>query len=73
MTRPDVEPLREILHAALKRYLTVRPHGFELTPGQTLRQTIEVRILSTGATRTLHQNRKSDTLFADPATSVGLI
>ncbi len=58
MTRPDIEPLREILHAALKRYLTVRPHGFELYPGETLRPTIEVRILSIGAARTWYQNRK---------------
>ena len=58
MTRPDVEPLREILHAALKRYLTVRPRGFELAPRETLRPAIEVRILNTGAARTLYQSRK---------------
>ena len=58
MIRPDVEPLREILHAALKRYLTVRPRGFELTPGETPRPAIDVRILNTGAARTLYQNRK---------------
>ena len=58
MTRPDVEPLREILHAALKRYLTVRPRGFELRPGETPRPAIDVRILNTGAARTLYQNRK---------------
>lgn len=58
MTRPDVAPLREILHSALKRYLTVRPRGFELSPGQTLQPNIEVRILSTGAARTWYQARK---------------
>ena len=58
MIRPDIQPLREILHAALKRYLTVRPHGFELNPGETPRPILEVRILNTGAARTLYQNRK---------------
>ena len=58
MNRPDVAPLCEILHAALKRYLTVRPRGFELAPGQTPRPAIEVRILSTGAARTLYQERQ---------------
>ena len=58
MTRPDVQPLREILHAALKRYLTLRPLGFELNPGEKLCPTLEVRILSTGAARTLYQQRK---------------
>ncbi len=58
MNRPDVQPLREILHAALKRYLTVRPHGFELNPGETPRPILEARILNTGAARTLYQQRK---------------
>jgi len=58
MSRPDLEPLREILHAALKRYLTVRPRGFELDPGETPRAAITARILNTGAARTLYQHRK---------------
>lgn len=58
MTRSDVTPLREILHGALKRYLTVRPRGFELCPGQTPRPAIEARILNAGAARTLYQDRK---------------
>ena len=57
MTRTDIEPLREILHAALKRYLTVRPHGFQLSAGDTLRPVIEARILNSGAARTLYQDR----------------
>ncbi len=36
----------------------MRPHGFELSPGETLRPTIEVRILSTGAARTWYQARQ---------------
>jgi hypothetical protein len=68
MTRADVEPLREILHAALKRYLTVRPHGFELHPGDTLQPMIEVRILSTGAARTRYQDRKPQCRSLDAIT-----
>ncbi len=51
MPRPDVQPLREILHAAFKRYLTVRPLGFELQPGEPPRPTLEARIVSSGADR----------------------
>lgn len=58
MSRPDVDPLREILHRALVRYLTVRPGGFELQPGAPLRQSLETRILSYGGARTLYENRK---------------
>ena len=58
MPRADVQPLREILHAAFKRYLTVRPRGFELQRGEPLRPTLEVRILNSGAARTLYQQRK---------------
>jgi hypothetical protein len=58
MPRADVQPLREILHAAFQRYLSVRPHGFELQPGEPLRPTLEGRIVSRGAARTLYQQRK---------------
>ena len=58
MSRADVEPLREILHGALKRYLTVRPRGFELAPGETPRPAITARILNAGAARTLYQDRQ---------------
>jgi len=57
MTRPDVQPLREIIHSAIKRYLTVRPRGFELKPGEAPRPTLDARILSLGAARTLYQHR----------------
>jgi hypothetical protein len=43
---------------ARRRYLTVRPHGFELHPGERLRPVLAVRILGFGSARTLHQNRK---------------
>ena len=56
--RPDVEPLREILYRALVRYLTVRPRGFELQPGERLRPVIEARILGHGGARTFYKDRK---------------
>ena len=58
MSRADVEPLRELLHRALVRHLTVRPRGFELNPGERLRPVLEARILSFGSARTLYQDRK---------------
>ena len=56
--RRDVEPLREILHRALVRYLTVRPGGFELQPGERLRPVVEARILGYGGARTFYQDRQ---------------
>jgi hypothetical protein len=58
MSQADVQPLREILHAAFKRYLSVRAHGFELQPGEPLRPTLVARILGLGAARTLYQQRQ---------------
>ena len=58
MTRPDIQPLREILQQAQRRYLTVRPHGFELNPGTPLRPVLDARILGFGGARTLYQDRK---------------
>ena len=58
MSQADIKPLREILHAACKRYLTVRAHGFELQRGEPLRASLEARILSLGAARTWYQQRQ---------------
>ena len=58
MTRPDIQPLRELLQRAQRRYLTVRPNGFELNPGTPPRPRLDARILSFGGARTLYQNRK---------------
>jgi hypothetical protein len=58
MSRPDVEPLRELLHRALVRYLTVRPRGFELDRGGRLQPVVEARILGHGGARTLYENRR---------------
>ncbi len=57
-SRPDVQPLREILHRVLVRYLTVRPYGLELEYGEPLRPVIEARIVGHGGARTLYQDRK---------------
>jgi hypothetical protein len=53
----DVQPLREILHAAFKRYLTVSPRGFlfDQQPAQT---TVLARILGSGPARTHYVQRK---------------
>lgn len=56
--RRDVEPLREVLHRVLVRYLTVRPGGFELQPGHRLQPVVEARILGYGGARTFYQDRK---------------
>lgn len=54
----DVQILRDILHRAIARYLTVRPGGFELQPGERLRRVAEARILGYGGARTFYQDRK---------------
>ncbi len=58
MPTSDLQPLRAILQQARRRYLTVRPHGFELKPGERLRPVLEARILAFGSARTLYQDRK---------------
>lgn len=58
MSRRDVEPLRELLHRALVRYLTVRPRGFELRDGDPPRPVVEARILGHGGARTLYEERR---------------
>jgi hypothetical protein len=57
MPTSDLQPLRAILQQARSRYLSVRPRGFELHPGERLRPVLEARILSFGSARTLYQNR----------------
>lgn len=58
MTRPDIDPLRAILHRALVRYLTVRPAGFELQSGEPLQASVDARILGYGGARTLYEQHK---------------
>ncbi len=54
----DVEPLREILHRALVRYLTVTPTGLLLDKDERPRPTVEARILGFGGARTFYRKRK---------------
>ena len=58
MSRRDVEPLRELLHRALVRYLTVRPRGLELDSRTPIRPVAEARILGHGGARTLYESRR---------------
>jgi hypothetical protein len=58
MIQSDLKPLRAILQQAQRRYLTVRPRGFQLNPNERLRPVLEVRILAFGSARTLYQQRK---------------
>jgi hypothetical protein len=58
MSATDLQPLRAILQHSQPRYLSVRPHGFELLPGQALRPLLQARILAFGSARTLYQERK---------------
>ena len=60
MSRPDVEPLRELLHRALVRYLTVRPRGLELHPDMPPRPVVEARILGHGGARTLYVDHRPE-------------
>jgi len=62
MTEPrmpgDVDILRDILHRALVRYLTVKPGGFELRRGDRLRPVVDARILGYGGARTFYRDRQ---------------
>ena len=58
MKRHDILPLREIIHSTCKRYLNVRPNGFQLYPNAPLQASVDARILSFGGARTLYANRK---------------
>jgi hypothetical protein len=71
MTRPDIQPLREILQRAQRRYLTVRPRGFELKPGMPLQPVLQARILDFGGARTLYQDRKPHCRSLDGIRSIG--
>lgn len=54
----DPQPLRDLLHRALARYLTVTPRGFVLDGSVEPVPRLVVRILGYGGARTLYQQRK---------------
>lgn len=67
--RSDLQPLREILHRMLVRYITVRPTGFSLN-GAAPRSSIDARILSFGGARTLYRARRPHCRSLDGQRSV---
>ena len=70
MTHSDIDPLREILHRALVRYLTVKPGGFEYDRGERLRPVINARILSFGGARTFYQQHRPHCRSLDGVTPI---
>jgi len=58
LIRDGDDPLREILHRILARYLTVLPKGFVLEPKDEPRPLVEARILGSGGARTLYRDRR---------------
>ena len=54
----DPQPLRDLLHRALARYLTVTPRGFVLDGDGEPVPRLVVRILGYGGARTLYQQRR---------------
>ncbi|MCP4040035.1 MAG: hypothetical protein GY733_24030 [bacterium] len=57
-TMQDPQPLRDLLHRALARYLTVTPGGFILDGRVEPVPRLVVHILGYGGARTLYQQRK---------------
>jgi hypothetical protein len=54
----DPQPLRDLLHRALARYLTVTVRGFAIGERSEPVPRLVVRILGYGGARTLYQQRK---------------
>jgi len=55
---PAAEIYRDILTRTAARYLTVRPDGIEITPGQQPVKQLSVLIIDHGAARTLYRDRQ---------------
>lgn len=70
MPTHDAQPLREILHRMLVRYVTVRPHGLILQDGAKSRVSVEARIVSFGSARTLYKERRPKCRSLDGVRSV---
>jgi hypothetical protein len=66
----DLQPLRDILHRVLARYLTVRPSGFLLGDDERPHRVVEARILGYGGARTLYRERKPDCRSLDGIASI---
>jgi len=54
----EPELIREILHRAMARYLTIRPQGLVIDKQRPPLPSAEVRILAYGGARTRYKNRR---------------
>ncbi len=54
----DPQLLREILHRAIARYVTIRPQGLVIDPKRPPLPSAEVRVLAYGGARTHYKNRR---------------
>ncbi|MCC7015066.1 MAG: hypothetical protein IT454_21055, partial [Planctomycetes bacterium] len=70
MTARDIQPLRELLHRVLVRYLTITPRGFVLEPGQEPLAKVTARIIGYGGARTLYRERRPVCRSLDGVTSI---
>lgn len=72
MRDDDLKPLRDILHRALTKYLTVTPRGLLLTGGGGRPVTVaEARILGFGGARTLYRDRQPVCRSLDAVAALG--
>lgn len=58
MSRHDSDPLRDLLHRAIARYLTVTPHGVILAGEPQALPRVAVRIMGYGGARTLYRKHR---------------
>ena len=70
LNRGGDDPLREILHQILARYLGLQPKGFVLEPGELPKPLVEARILGAGGARTLYRNRRPECRSLDAVESL---
>ncbi len=66
----EPESLRDILHRALARYLTVRPQGLVIDEQRRPLPAADVRILGYGGARTRYKNRRPVCRSLDAVTSI---
>ncbi|MEW6748052.1 MAG: hypothetical protein AB1486_35520 [Planctomycetota bacterium] len=67
---PDPELLREILHRALARYLTVHPQGLVIDNSRKPLPVAEARILAYGGARTRYKYRRPVCRSLDAISSI---
>lgn len=67
----DPQPLRDLLHRALARYLSVTPRGFVLDGRDAPEPRIIVRIPGYGGARTLYRQRRPVCRSLDGVAAIG--